>query len=88
MATTNRRVRSAAERTSDYIAERDAEGRANCVSCGTTDRACTRGVFSRGRACCSTCGYTDTHPKPDEAPDAAPCSRCKGSGVEPHEDDL
>jgi hypothetical protein len=87
-ATRNRRnPRTEAVTTSDYIARRDAEHRANCVSCGTTDAACTRGVLSRGRACCFTCGYTDTHPKPGKRPDAEPCSRCKGSGVEPHDED-
>ena len=70
-----------------YEQKRAAEKRADCVSCGTSDAVCTRRVLNRQRACCSTCAYTDTHPKRGKRPDAHPCSRCGGSGVEPGEDD-
>jgi hypothetical protein len=71
----------------NYEAERAAEKRSNCLHCGVSDARCTRMVFKQGKACCSTCGYTDTHPKPKQKPDSAPCIRCHGSGIEPGEDD-
>jgi hypothetical protein len=67
--------------------KRAAEKRGVCVQCGTSDAACTRRVLRKGKACCGTCGYTDTHPKPNKPLDAAPCSHCGGSGVEPADDD-
>jgi hypothetical protein len=67
-----------------YEQKRTREKRADCVSCGMSDAGCTKRVLSRGKACCPTCGYTDTHPKPNQKPDAEPCSHCKGTGIEPH----
>jgi hypothetical protein len=69
-----------------YEQKRAAEKRGVCVQCGTSDAACTRRVLRKGKACCGTCGYTDTHPKPNKPLDAAPCSHCGGSGVEPADD--
>jgi hypothetical protein len=72
---------------SAYERKRAAEKRAKCESCGVSDAACTRKVFTKGRACCSTCGYTDTHPKPDGSTNSEPCVRCHGTGIEPHPDE-
>ena len=46
-----------------YIADRAAEKRASCTSCGLSDSACTRHLMEGKDACCPTCHTTDTHPK-------------------------
>ena len=45
-------------------AERDAERREECTSCGVTDHNCTAQVLAGVGACCERCRVTDTHPRP------------------------